>query len=236
MSKQPLLLIHGALYESRTFEPITEALSERFNPFTLDLPGHGTAPFPTEEFSIELFGRAVLQLLDERGIETIDIFGYSMGGYIGLWLAGHHPERIGRVMTLGTKMEWSPEGARREVAMLDPDVIEEKVPAFGATLRERHGDDRYREVLRRTATMMTNLGAAPELTPEALGSINTPVRMMVGDRDRMVSIDETVTAYRQIPGAELAVLPGTGHPLERVNLPLLLSNISAFFFVIEDHA
>ena len=230
MSTDTLLFLHGALYESSTFGRLTGRLPEGTTGHSFDFPGHGAAPFPEEEFSIPLFGASTLAEIDRLGIDRVSIFGFSMGGYVGLWLARHHPERVERVMTLGTKMDWNPEGAAREVTMLDPEVIDRKVPQFGATLRTRHGEDRWIGVLERTAVMMRNLGDRPALTQEDLQAIETPVRMMVGDRDRMVTIEETVAAYRALPQGELAVLPGTGHPLESVDVALLTSSVERFLY------
>lgn len=229
MSTDNLLFLHGALYESSTFAPIIEALPERTVPHAFDFPGHGSAPFPDEDFSIPLFGESTIREMDRLGIERASVFGFSMGGYVGLWLARHHPDRVERIMTLGTKMDWNPEGAAREVKMLDHETIDRKVPQFGATLRARHGEDHWVEVLRRTAGMMEGLGDAPALGPEDLQQIGIPVRMMVGDRDRMVTIEETVGAYRRLSHGELAVLSGTAHPLELVGVPLLIDQINHFF-------
>jgi pimeloyl-ACP methyl ester carboxylesterase len=228
MSTDNLLFLHGALYDSSTFGPIIERLTERIAPHAFDFPGHGSSPFPDDEFSIPLFAESTIREMDSLGIERTSIFGYSMGGYIGLWLARHHPGRIERVMTLGTKMEWNPDGAAREINMLDPEMIDIKVPQFGATLRARHGEGRWVEVLQRTALMMESLGGSPALPSEDLQQIETPVRIMVGDRDRMVTIEETVEAYRRLPHGELAVLPDTGHPLENVQVPKLVSAIEGF--------
>lgn len=230
MAGPELLLLHGALYESQQFNPLLDRLRERdCEAIAFDLPGHGNAEFPDDEFSIELFGRFVIDEIDRLRVERVVIFGYSMGGYIGLWLARHYPERVVSLVTLGTKMAWNPEGAAREVRMLDADVIEEKVPEFGQALRDRHGADRYREVLARTATMMKNLGDAPSVAPEDLEQVAQPVRMMVGDRDRMVSIEETTEAYRHLQNGELAVLPSTHHPLEQADTRMLARVISAHY-------
>jgi hypothetical protein len=44
---------------------------------------------------------------------------------------------------------------------------------------------------------------------------------MVGDRDAIVTLEETAAAARSLPAGELAVLPNTAHPFEQVHLPLL---------------
>ena len=47
-------------------------------------------------------------------ITRADIFGYSMGGYVALHAARRHPERIGSIMTLGTKFAWDTPTAEKE--------------------------------------------------------------------------------------------------------------------------
>ena len=44
---------------------------------------------------------------------------------------------------------------------------------------------------------------------------------MLGDRDKMVSLDETVAVYKSLPNAEMCVLPNTPHPLEQADTGLL---------------
>ena len=78
--------------------------------------------------------------MNENYIQTIDIFGYSMGGYVALWLARFYPDRVGKIFTLGTKLKWNDEEAEKEIKMLNPEKVELKVPAFAQQLAERHGE------------------------------------------------------------------------------------------------
>ena len=224
-----LLLLHGSLYTKDEFDPLTAVLAERFTIDAINFTGHGPGSVSDEPFSISLFADDVLRRLESVDAERVDIFGFSMGGYVGLYLAGHYPKKIGRVMTLGTKLRWDPQTAAREVMMLDPQKIEEKVPRFAEVLKRRHGDEGWKSVLKKTAEMMTNLGNAPELSPEGLQQIEQPVRLTLGDRDHMVSIEETVETYRLLPNGELNILPGIGHPLEKVPIDLLIEEITGFF-------
>jgi pimeloyl-ACP methyl ester carboxylesterase len=78
---------------------------------------------------------------------------------------------------------------------------------------------------------MTALGTRPLLTKENLSSINIPVRLMVGDRDTMVGIEETLAVFKSLPQASMAVLPDTKHPLDAVNNALLLWEIRSFMML-----
>lgn len=41
-------------------------------------------------------------LLDHLGLRQVDVIGHSLGGFLGLALAAHHPERVSRLVTMGT--------------------------------------------------------------------------------------------------------------------------------------
>jgi pimeloyl-ACP methyl ester carboxylesterase len=51
----------------------------------------------------------------------------------------------------------------------------------------------------------------------------------VGDRDKMVTIEETLAAYRRLPNGRFIVLPDTPHPLEKVSPGRLAREIGDFF-------
>jgi len=169
-----------------------------------------------------------LDYLQTHSIERTHIFGYSMGGYVACKLALAHPERVHRIVTLGTKYVWNPEIAAREVGFLDPEKVAAKVPQFAQALAERHTALGWEEVLRRTAAMLQGLGEAGGLTNELPG-LQLPVRVMLGDRDNTVSIAEAAATYRLLPQGELEVLPATRHEFERVAPERVARSLLDFF-------
>ena len=59
-------------------------------------------------------------------------------------------------------------------------------------------------------------------------SIQHHALLMLGDRDKMVTLDETVEVYKNLPQAQLAILPNTAHPIEMVNTDRLANEIKSF--------
>ena len=220
-----LLLLHGALGSAATLVPIQQALQAKYSISTLNFSGHGGQAVPQEPYSMQLFAKDILRFLDEKGIGKTHIFGYSMGGYAALYFALQHPERVGSIFTLATKFNWSPETAEKESKMLNPHKIEEKVPHFAQALATRHAPQDWKQVMHKTAEMMQHLGNAPVLTPDTLRQLQTSVRLGIGDRDNMVTIEETLWAYRLLPSASMLVLPDTRHPLETVPVDRVASEI-----------
>lgn len=223
-----LLLLHGAIGAKDQLKPLAEALSNDFDVHTINFSGHGGEDLPPS-YSIERFADDVLNWMVEHNKETIDIFGYSMGGYVGLYLALHHPERVGKLFTLATKLEWSPDIAARETKMLNPEKIAEKVPAFATALEQRHAPQDWTAVMHRTADMMVKMGEKNPILPEQFEQIETPVTISLGDRDSMVSMDETYKVYRQLKNARMIMMPDTPHPIEKVSTSRLSAEILQFF-------
>jgi pimeloyl-ACP methyl ester carboxylesterase len=180
-----LLLLHGAIGSEKQFEGLREKLKDTFNIHTLSFSGHGGGNLPGIPFSMDLFAADVIRFLKTKGIEKIDIFGYSMGGYVALYLARNNPEMVNRIFTLATKFDWTPESAMRESQLLDPVRIEENLPAFARLLKERHSVALWQSVLDLTVKMMMEMGSNPPLLPDDLGKIESRTLIGVGDRDRM---------------------------------------------------
>ena len=217
-----LLLLHGALGARDQFAPLVAALGESRRVHTLDFHGHGSVPARGRAYRIEEFADDVVALLDREHLESVDVFGYSMGGYVALYLASRGEKRIARVTTLGTKFRWNTATADRESARLDPTTIRAKVPRFADALEQRHqGAGGWESVLAGTADCLRALGEHPVLVDETLRAVTQPVRVMVGDRDATVSVEETSEVARLFNTGELAVLPRTPHPIDALSAEAL---------------
>ncbi|MFN0016340.1 MAG: alpha/beta fold hydrolase [Saprospiraceae bacterium] len=218
--KKPLLLLHGALGSAAQFNDLKQGLSAERALFVHDFPGHGGQNTDTE-FSISRFAASVLAFLEKNNLGAVDIFGYSMGGYVALWLARNHPDRVGRIVTLGTKLAWSPETAARETAMLNPEKISAKVPVFAQLLADRHTPADWQVVVRQTAGLLHDLGNGAALVEADYRAIDCPVVIGLGEADNMVSREESEQVANWLPNGRLEVLPGMKHPFEQVDQKML---------------
>ncbi|WP_165871481.1 alpha/beta fold hydrolase [Flaviaesturariibacter flavus] len=222
-----LLLLHGALGAPAQLHQLAGAFSSRYAVHTPAFPGH--AGQASEDLSMEACSRFIGDYIRQQRLEQPLVFGYSMGGYAALHRAAQEPGLIGGIVTLATKMHWTPEGAAREIRMLNPDVMEQKVPAFAEALRTLHAPLNWKEVVHNTAGLMQRLGEKPLLDNTTFAALQLPVLLLVGDRDNMVTLEETAAAARAIPGAQLGVLPATPHPIDKMDNKLLAFLLERFF-------
>lgn len=220
-----IILLHGAIGANDQLEPLAkELIQQGFQVFSFNFSGHGKMPFQNK-FSIEQFATELEQFIATQQLEKPNVFGYSMGGYVALYLAHKQPTLLGNIITLGTKFEWTPEIAQKETKMLDAKTILEKVPKFAEDLKTRHGND-WELLLSKTADMMIGLGNKNALALNDYGTIENKVLIGLADKDSMVSLAETTAVYKQLKNGTMYMLPNTKHPIETVNVSSLAKIIN----------
>lgn len=221
MSK-PILLLHGALGSKRQFARI-ESLLEA-NVHAINFSGHGGRA-SRGPFTMQQFAQDVIQYLDEQNMDSIDVFGYSLGGYVALYTAFLYPDRIGLIATLSTKMDWTPDFTQDQVRKLNPETIEIKVPKFAEHLSKEHHPADWKTIMEQTADMMVGLSLNKPLSDNSLRQIAHAVTLGAGTLDQMVSIEETQRAANYLQNGKLKLLE-TPHEIEKIPSDVLAQFIS----------
>lgn len=224
--KLPLLLLHGALGSKEQLIVLRKMLSEKREVYTLNFEGHGNWK-NDNDFTIELFSKNVVGFLQEHDISKVDIFGYSMGGYVALNVAKENPLLVNNIITLGTKFNWTRSFAEMEVKMLNPEQIQIKVPNFASRLNQLHGEN-WKNVVSKTALMMTALGNSPSLTPNDFKDIRNRILICLGALDKMSTIEESKNVADWMPNGEFKAISNFKHPIEAVPNDQLASIINEF--------
>src|SRR6187399_3233062 len=224
-----LILLHGALGSESQLEKIKDALRDNFTLYSYNLSGHGGKSVPLQ-FSISKFEEELTQFLDNNSLTSVNVFGYSMGGYIALQTAKNQPGRIAKIMTLGTMLKWNPEIAANEVRMLNPEMIEAKVPKFAEQLKQKHAPQDWKLVMQRIADMMIGLGNGNAMTTDDFEKINIPVLVGLGSLDQMVKKEDAMEMVELLPLGAFRLFEGWKHPIEGVEVRELGKAIIEFFY------
>jgi pimeloyl-ACP methyl ester carboxylesterase len=95
---EPLVMLHGLSDSQWGLRALgyVEPLKERFQVILIDARGHGYSdkPYPPNAYAPTLLAGDVLAVLDKLQIGQTHLFGYSLGGWIGLSLAQQAPTRL----------------------------------------------------------------------------------------------------------------------------------------------
>ena len=95
----PLILLHGLGGHAEAFSRNVARLGSHYRTMAMDLVWHGLSSKPPfKGQTLEIYEAQVLDLLDSLGLESAHVLGTSLGGWIGLWLALHHPTRLRKLV------------------------------------------------------------------------------------------------------------------------------------------
>jgi len=105
-SGAPVLLIHGSgpgVTAWANWRLVMPALAESRRVIAPDMAGFGyTERRPDDDYSMDDWVSHAVGVLDALGIERTDLVGNSFGGAIALALAIRHPERVRRLVLMGS--------------------------------------------------------------------------------------------------------------------------------------
>lgn len=227
---EPLLLLHGNGGSIGNFEYQIPELSKHFKVIAVDSRAQGRSSDSDQEISYALMASDMAALIDKLGLGKVNVVGWSDGGNIGLELAYAHPEKLLKVVTMGanyTNENWM---ALPDSAVMAPDdplilKISEFMKKAGEKALSLNPDTAQIPVIRQK---LDNLMAKyPNFTPEQLNTIRVPFLVIAGDHD-MISLDHTVSLYRNLPQAQLFIVPHGSHLVPLENPDLINSEIIRF--------
>lgn len=246
-SLPPIVFLHGFLGSGADFGPIAQGLSRSFYCVSLDLPGHGRSlRLPIESYSISGAAQGVIETLDRLGIDQTYLYGYSMGGRLGLYLAVHYPDRFPKVMLESASPGLPTASERHDRRMQDyalADRIEADFAAFLAawyqqplfTSLTQHDqfaamlDRRRQNHPQEIATSLRQMGTGmqPSLW-DHLPEIRNPLALVVGEFDpKFIAINQAMA--KACPQATLQVIPQAGHNAHLENPIAIVQAIRDFF-------
>ena len=202
---QPVILLHGGLGNSDYWGDLIPALAPHYRVIVMDSRGHGRSTRDAQPYGYDLMASDVVGLMDYLKLGKADIVGWSDGAIIGLDIAMKHPDRIGRLFAFA---------ANSTVDGLKADVL--KNPTFAAYV-ERAGEeyrknsptpDEYEAFLNQIGAMWAS---QPNWTEPDLARIRTPVLIVDGEHDEAIRREHTEMLAKEVPGAQLLILPGVSH-------------------------
>jgi pimeloyl-ACP methyl ester carboxylesterase len=244
----PLILLHGGLVSTNPIwapTPVSytahmPALARRYRVIAPDTRGCGRTVHDGGTVTFDQLADDVLALADALDLDRPLIAGFSEGG-ITATIAGIRGQ--GRFQAIINDAGYdafnpnAPSAAMmRQMLGGSPTATEADPTAFAQMMTDSEqmrpmfellkadqdggqGEGHWAEYLRLTFHRTTQ---PPGYTFEDLAKITAPALILVGDRDDYCTLEEGVTAYRQLTHGEIAVLPGTGHVITPAKIELAL--------------
>ena len=202
----PLVLIHGggSTIES-SFSHVLPLLARTREVIAIEETGHGHTKATSRAFTFENTADDVAALLDFLQIPRADILGFSNGGTSALQVAIRHPAKVRRLVLASAiyRRDGMPDGFFESMKTATLEVMPE---ALKEADRRVNPDPRHQQALfDQDSQRMLHFKDIPE---EQIRAIHAPALVLNGDQD-VVKPEHALRLAHTIPGARLAILPGT---------------------------
>ena len=221
----PLILLHGWVYESMTtWHQLAPRLAGRFRVIMIDQRNHGGSSKVRADYEVEDVADEVAAVMEAIGVERATIFGYSMGGMVGMELARRYPDRVSALVLGATAAHpvrlklpalfvfgllrglWRvgrPEGARISKAIFNE----------AGAIDPRYDRWLWEKLMERDPELVYRAGAAIVRFDGSdwVGDLDVPILQIIPTRDQILRPRYQYETAARLADPMLLELPGARH-------------------------
>jgi pimeloyl-ACP methyl ester carboxylesterase len=224
-SGPPLVMLHGAPCDGRTWRWMIPDLSRDHTVIAWDAPGFGESSDIDDSWRAQQFADALAAFVAALGLERPHVVGHSFGTMVALSLFQYHPVVPASLVLAGGYAGWAGslpphEVARRLQMFLGmaelgdafdpksyPGLFSELIPAD----RDAALATMMRENIRpATVRAAGHIGAETDLRP-VLPTVDIPTLVLHGEADARSPLTNAEALHAAIATSQLVVLPKLGH-------------------------
>lgn len=216
---RPVVLLHGAFYSiEMNWGQLIPELSKTRKVIAIELQGHGRTPFSDRKLDYSTLASDVEGVMNHLQVDSADVVGYSMGGYVAYQLA-IQTKRIGKLVIISSTYKssgWLPI-VNNSFKAMKPELFANSPmkAAYDAVAPDKTKWTQFLE------HMIAFAGIPFDLGETNIAGITSPVLLISGDNDGLDKI-ELVKTYQLLGGAiladfggmpasQLAIVPSQGH-------------------------
>ena len=226
---EPLVLIPYLAADQACYAFQIADYSKYFSCYTVDLRGAGLSGKPEGTYTTELLADDVAAFMQAAGLDRAHVFGLSLGGAVGMWLAAKHPARV-KSLTLTSAWDRSDPFLRAAVeswrimaqglGSVTEMVIKGIFPwCFTPELYASRPEyiDSLAEFVRGRpmppvdAFLRQSDAVLAHDVTSALGLIQAPTQITFGQYDAVTSVRFAGPLTEAISGSELVIFEGCSH-------------------------
>jgi pimeloyl-ACP methyl ester carboxylesterase len=214
-SGEPVVFFHGAgTIDGFDF---TEPWTERFRVIAPYHPGFGQSGDDPTFTDLHDYVMHYLELFDALKLDTFNLVGLSLGGYLAAKFASEHGHRIRKLALIAPAGVIDPKHPILDIVKLPGDQIPALLTSDFEVIKKRlpaNPDidfiaERYREA-GTVARLLWEHPADPKFM-RYLHRIRMPTLIVWGDEDKIIPVQQTETWRKLVPHADIKIYKGAGH-------------------------
>jgi pimeloyl-ACP methyl ester carboxylesterase len=206
---QPLVVLHGNGGSIDNAAPHYAELIKKYKVIAIDNRAQGHSTDTDKPLTYDLMASDVNALLDQLGIDSVNVWGQSDGAILGLLLALDYPKKVKRVLAFGANMQ--------------PDSL--AIFPWAINYIAKKAKTAKDEKERKLNVLMLDY---PNVPYSKLAQIKAPVLIMVGDRDA-IRPEHALKLFQSIPNSHLCIIPGATHGASWEKRELFMQLLNDFF-------
>jgi pimeloyl-ACP methyl ester carboxylesterase len=216
-----VLFLHGITDSWRSFELLLPLLPDDLRLVMPSQRGHGGSDKPRGGYTIDQLAADAAALLDALGIERATVVGHSMGSQVAQTLAAAEPERVERLVLIGSATSFVTPELREFARALDE--LRDPVPTEVArdfqvsTIHKPIPEELLATFVGESLKVPAHVwqqamrGVLEFHSAPFLSRLTMPTLIVWGDHDAIVSRSEQESLRQGIGKATLRVFDDTGH-------------------------
>jgi pimeloyl-ACP methyl ester carboxylesterase len=251
---RPLVLLHGAVSDSRVWRRELEAFCDEFTVVAWDAPGCGQSSDAPESFRFDDYVRCLGGLLTALALRRPHVVGHSWGSTLALAYAlaahaGHIAPAPASLILVGGYAGWAGSLPRAEVErrvafasnvadQLERDASSWQPRSMRGLFSERMEPEQATELadimreIRPAATRSMAFALADADLRAELGAIEVPTLILSGDADERSPVPAANALHDAIAGSAFVLLPGLGHECLLEDPPTCQAAIRTFLATV----
>lgn len=239
----PVILLHGYTDSWFSYSRVLPSLSSTYHTYALSQRGHGDSERPASGYTMPDFAADVVAFMDAMGLPQATLVGHSMGSLVAQEVALAAPERVTRLILIGSATNMRSEDVlqlQQEVNALDDPVPPQFAREFQvSTIYHSVPDDFLDRAVAESLKLPARVwraALAGQLAVDNTAQINRiqmPTLVLRGDHDTIFSRAAQDALVAGLANAVLKVYSETGHALHWERPSEFVSDLEEFIIRTE---
>ncbi len=217
---EPLLLIHGNGGSILSMGNQIDYFKSKYRVIVADNRGQGKSELKTDSLTYVQITKDWEGLVEHLKLDSLNIFGWSDGGIIGLKMAISGKTKIKKVVAMGANLR--PDSTTVSSSVVNAVIRFKK--KVSSKIKEKDTTKNWNYIKQ----LLGLLGDQPNIPTTDLSKIKAKVLIIAGDEDIIRNV-HSVEMYENIPNAQLCIMPGETHYTPASNPKYFNEIIDKFF-------